>query len=128
MRRLSRKLVAYLVFAALLVFWARRALPTGGWYGRATGKGSPAEPATFPKLEDPSRYSHHVENVPAPKIASTGNTNWKDKTLEVGGGRTDLAAKTDNLLAQWISKEKEASNTQDPSRLQTFTRPTMEVR
>lgn len=115
MRRLPKRLIVYLVFAALLVFGARRALPTQGLWGRATGQGSPAEPATFPQLGDPSRYSHQVENVPAPKIATMGNTDRKDMTVEVGGGRMDLAAGTDNLLAQWISKEREASDSQDRS-------------
>ncbi|KAI4225661.1 MAG: hypothetical protein L6R36_003741 [Xanthoria steineri] len=115
MRRLPRRLVVCLVFTALLVFGVRRALPTQGLWGRATGQESPAEPATFPQLGDPARYSHQVENVPAPKIATMGNTNRKDKTLEVGGGRMDLAAGTDNLLAQWISKEREASDSQDRS-------------
>ena len=115
MRRLSRRLVAYLVSAALLVVWARRALPTGRLWktvAQPIAKGSSEDPATFPKLQFATRYSHQVENVPAPKKIEMGNTNAKDKTLKTVGSKMDLEAKTDSLLAQWISKEKEASDQQ----------------
>lgn len=115
MRGISRRFVVYLVSAALLVVWARRALPTGRLWktvAQPIAKGSSEDPAMFPKLEFPTRYSHQVENVPAPKKIKTGNTNSKHKSLETVGSKTDLEAKTDSLLAQWISKEKEASDQQ----------------
>ena len=118
MRRLSRRRVLYLVFAALLVLIARRALPTSkmwGPLGRQRGTGYLVRSETFPKYNIPSRYSHQVENVPAPRRADTETTDRKDKPVAVVGSSADLVAKTDSLLAQWVSKEQEASISKDSS-------------
>ncbi|KAL8673772.1 MAG: hypothetical protein Q9168_001833 [Polycauliona sp. 1 TL-2023] len=103
-----------------MVFCAQCALPTSRLWQtvpRPLAKERPGAPATFPKLQYPSRYSHQVENVPAPpQKASVGGFDGKDK-IDVGGKKMDLEAKTDNLLAEWISKEKTGSNAPEISDL-----------
>ncbi|KAL8731789.1 MAG: hypothetical protein Q9166_003236 [cf. Caloplaca sp. 2 TL-2023] len=115
-RRLSKRLIAYLLLAALLVFWARRTLPSRRIWAESTlrsGNERSEQPASAVKNGDASRYSHWVENVPAPPKANTGETNLKDKFVGRVGSRADLEAKTDNMLAQWIAREQEASNSED---------------
>ncbi|KAI4225407.1 MAG: hypothetical protein L6R40_008370 [Gallowayella cf. fulva] len=109
MRRLSKRLVAYILLAALLLLWTRRALPT--WESRdRTGPHSPQdksqEQGSTTGNKDSSRYPHQVENFPAGGQAKSENTVGKDKIIGATGAKLDLAGKTDNLLAQWIAQEQ----------------------
>ncbi|KAL8680449.1 MAG: hypothetical protein Q9186_003347 [Xanthomendoza sp. 1 TL-2023] len=109
MKRLSKRLIAYLLLAALLVFWAPRAFPTRDQVRQQTAKSG----AEQHKNKDASRYSHQVEDFPAARKVNPGNTDRKQEVVVgVAGGKLDLAAKTDNLLAQWIAREQEVKSSE----------------